>query len=626
MSQRSSRFLRMRCPEKDIQNVSTPEAAATTSCYGASYVKAYGVQRSRLSRRFLWGVSKGKREVYAKVYGVQRSHLSRRFLRGVSKGKREVLVQAALQGHLRTETPLDRPGISKNTSTIWKACYRPTARYTNSPQLSTSIPCTDTSNNMHITPPTSPSEQSSSNGAAPPPPGSVGRVDAPVVPVMPNVASAPAAVADGVFLPSSAHRATTESDGTGPTGSAIELTLPAPYIARSPMRATPATPTRRAMDFLRLGVPAARLVRIEAALRLRASVPIQPASLVGTAPSALRPQTPLPSSSTASPGAGPSTSCPLSTPTQPQTQQPDSSALRLRQIRAALSPQPEEHTYEDAPDPFVVTPGRPGNPIYIPSGTTPNGTPTPIQPIAVPAQPVAAPAQQTNRAANREHVSVAVQTDPVYVLSRFSTPEPFFHFSTPSTHSSPDTRSSTRRPREDSEGDDEQESERPSLRRRIEEIFACMESPPPSPPGPSLARTRIRPRGKKHSYRTERPDEFGPAYRVKVLDSSDEEYKPFPSFPQGPSNYADAHMDEMDPAPSTPVASGSRLGPAASISGALTPCIDDDNAQDSDSYPDMFDFDDAAINAELDRALESAERKLEEERQKTDGKGKEVAR
>ncbi|KAJ3506980.1 hypothetical protein NLJ89_g6561 [Agrocybe chaxingu] len=472
----------------------------------------------------------------------------------------------------------------------------------------------NTLNKMHISPPTTPSKDSSSGGASPPPPYAVGHTDEPIVP---NVGLDPAAVTDGVFLPSSVHRAPAESqDSDIDAGSATTYSIPAPYIALSPMRPTPPSPTRNAMTSLHLGAVAARLACIEAAFRRSTRALVAPTSPTA-GPAASRLDTPL-RTSAISPAAGPSTTRPQSISAPPQTQGLNSSAIRASQV----------------PAPFAKTPGQPENPIYVFSqDEASNGT--------------SAPAQQNDGAAcscqaATEYATVAVQTDPVYILSCFLTPEPLpfwatnsIHSGTPDTNSSLGTPTSIRRSREQFERDGEPEPERPSLRRQIEEILSSMESPPPSPPGPSLARTRIRPKGKRLSYRIERPDEFGPAYRVKVLDSSDEEYKSWPSYPQAPSSNVNA--TRSDPAlhshtrsasssiaPSTPEAPTSGQGTTLSILGPSTTHIDDSDGVDSDDYPDLFDFNNAAVNTQVNQALEDAEKNAEQ--QQIDGKGKAVAR
>ncbi|KAJ3502938.1 hypothetical protein NLJ89_g8659 [Agrocybe chaxingu] len=468
-----------------------------------------------------------------------------------------------------------------------------------------------------------PRENASSDGAAPSPPAdNTGRIDTPVVPDAP---SSPVAVADGVFLPSLGPRATSESEDIDGVAAADCC-----------------DPTCNALNSLRLGAAAARLACLEVAFSRSSALiaSISPAPAFAAGP----PQTPRRPTLTASPVAGPSTSRLQHTGTRPQAEASTSSAIRLQQIRVALSPEPEEHRFEDALVPFEITPGRHGNPIYISSrDTTPYGTP--------------APAQQVDDTANNsqpapEHSSVAVQTDPVYVLSRFSTPEPLpfwvsnpFHSGTPETDSSLDTPGSTRRSRQEFESDGEPHPERPSLRRRIEEILSSMESPPPSPPGPSRARTRIRPSNKKRTYLTERPDEFGPAYLVKVVDSSDEEYQSRPGFPQAPNSATASDPATQSNATgsgsSTSLAGTSAISSAMDYTGTETSVLSSPHANASanrsdlpspsnildsdDEYPDMFDFDDAIVNDLVDEALGRAQAGGGQE-PKANDKGKGVAR
>ncbi|KAJ3501447.1 hypothetical protein NLJ89_g9333 [Agrocybe chaxingu] len=425
-------------------------------------------------------------------------------------------------------------------------------------------------------------------------------------PIAPNLRLSPSrAVADGVFLLSSAHGVPAESEDFSDTDPVTTFNIPAPYIARSPMRQAPASPSRNA--YLLLGAAAARLACLQVTFARSNALAASTSSIPATI---ARPtQTPHRPTSVVSPVVRPSTGRLQHTGTRPQAEASTSSAIRPKQIPAVLSPELEEHVFEDMPVPFEFTPGRLENPICILSrSATPHEIP--------------APAPQIDGAANsnqpaRAYATVAVQTDPVYVLSRFSTPEPLpfratnlSHAGTPETDSSSDTPSSRRRSREQFENDNEDEDERPSFRRRIEEIFASMESPPPSPPGRSSARTRIRPKGKKRSYLTERPDEFGPAYLVKVLDSSDDEYQSWPSFPQAPSSDA----------------SGSGQATTPFIPDLSTPHIDNNDGADSDDYPDLFNFDDPATIAALDQVLKDMEDAPEQEEPMIVGKGKAVAR
>ncbi|KAJ3499996.1 hypothetical protein NLJ89_g9988 [Agrocybe chaxingu] len=403
------------------------------------------------------------------------------------------------------------------------------------------------------------------NDAASAPADNAGGLDSPA---MSTTHSGPVLVLDGLFLTPSDPDSISVSGDEGLTssgaGPSSPLNLPPPYIPRSPMRATQATPTKQYETPTR--------IQLGRAAYHYSAMP-QPPSPAAAGPAAIPaanvpapvPASTIPATAPGSPTA--SVPAPPVTPRhRPTHRTPEASATRLELIMQALDEKFGLPKWLVARNQEQHQAGGNGG------QTAPSSTPLPDPPICL--------FVHTSRSSSepdifKHYVLVTTQTDKVFILSCLRTLEPSASNNNSST--SNDSSLASQQPSADVRGGQNRRTHEefedtagsahgpPPICHRMTygpppprdpralslvlypDGIVAFGPPPPipyhtKPPPPSqevsLARTQIRRRPQAQQRQLQPPQSQPPQPQqvcAKVLTESDPEYEHWPSFPQAPS-------------------------------------------------------------------------------------------